>query len=222
MLHRHVKYLIAASLFFISGLANAGLLLVEQYDDYWSTNVNDLINYADSHDASTSAYWGLIDFTDDPNGFAGDIPGSNPWPSATAAGASGTGHALNQTFFAKITGDFITDAADTYFFQTYNDDGLFLYIDGELVINDGTQHPEMRFEGSKALAAGSHSIEMYFFENGGEASLEFTVADSSGNFKHFNDPDGPVTLPTDVPEPSTLAIFALGLMGIAARKARKA
>jgi len=216
-----LKLAAVAALLAISNLANASLLLVEQYDDFWSTDVNQLITYAATHTADTSAYWGEIDFTDDPNGFAGNIAGSNPWPSASATGAVGTGHSLNQTFFARITGSFLTTAADNFFFRTYNDDGLFLYIDGELVINDATLHPEREFEGNKFLSAGIHNIELYFFENGGEASLEFSIADSSRQFAHFNDKNGPVSLATEVPEPTTLAVFALGLFGLAARKSRK-
>ena len=208
---------LTAIIFSVSTIANASLL-VEQYDNFWSTNVNQLISYANNNAASSSAYWDVIDFTDDPAGFAGAIPGSNPWPSANGANL-GTGHPLNDTFFARITGSFTTNAADTYFFQTYNDDGVFLFIDGDLVINDPTLHGEARFEGSKALAAGNHSIELYFFENGGEASLEFTVADSSRNFVHFNDPEGPATLP--VPTPTTLAIFAFAVLGLASRGIKK-
>lgn len=145
-------------------------LLVEQYNGFWSSDVNALITYADNNAATASGMFEIIDFTDDPAGFAGAIPGSNPWPSAAAAGVSGTGHSLNNTFFARITGQFNTSAADTYYFQTYNDDGVFVFIDGELVINDPFQHGEARFEGNKFLNAGTHSVELYFFENGGEAS----------------------------------------------------
>jgi len=216
-----LKLVAVAALLALSNIASASLMLVEQYDDYWSADVNNLINYAANNNASTSAYWGEIDFTDDPSGFAGDIAGSNPWPSATAANATGTGHPINDTFFARITGSFLTAADDDFFFRTFNDDGLFLYIDGELVISDNTLHPEKRFDGTKFLTAGVHNVELYFFENGGEASLEFTIADSSKKFAHFNDVNGPVSLATEVPEPSTLAIFALGLFGLAARKKRK-
>ncbi|HCM47090.1 MAG TPA: hypothetical protein DIS98_06185 [Colwellia sp.] len=110
-----------------------------------------------------------MDFTEDPAGFTGDIAGSNPWPSAKATGVIGSSHLVNKTFFTRITGQFLIAADDDFFFRTFNDDGLFLYIDGELVINDPSLHPERRFEGTKFLTEGVHNIELYFFENGGEA-----------------------------------------------------
>ena len=220
MKFRYFKIVVTGLFITMCNAANAGLLLVEQYDNYWSADVNQLISYANNNNASTSSFWEVIDFTDDPAGFAGQIPGSNPWPSANGL-TLGNSHPINSTFFARITGDFYTNTAETYFFQTYNDDGVFVYIDGELVINDPNLHGEARFEGSKLLGVGSHSIELYFFENTGEASLEFTVADSSRVFTHFNDPLGSTTLVTDVPEPTTLAIFALGLMGLASRRFNK-
>ena len=222
MKFKFVNAALAAIIFSVScfvNMANAELLLVEQYDDFWSTDVNQLINYANNNVASSSTSWGIIDFTDDPSGFAGEIPGSNFWPSANGVNL-GISHPINQTFFARITGDFSTSVADTYFFQTYNDDGVFLYIDGELIISDSGIHPEQKFEGSKLLGIGNHTIDLYFYENGGEASLEFTVADSSKNFMHFNDSQGAVTL-VSVPEPSTLAIFSLCLIGLVSRRFNK-
>ena len=85
-------------------------------------------------------------------------------------------------FFARITADFSVATADTYTFRTYNDDGVFLRIDNTLVISDTGYHPEQPFNGSIALSPGNHSIEMFFFEYGGEASLEFSVRNSTGSF----------------------------------------
>lgn len=212
-----IKGAIVASVLLFSAVANAGLIMVEQYNGYQSNNVDNLISYANNNTATTVSYWEYIDFTDDPAGFAGLIPGSSPWPSAAAAGISGTAHPLNNTFFAKITGDFTVLAFDQYYFRTFNDDGVFLFVDGQLILADTNYHPEELFIVSKELAAGLHSFELYFFEAGGEASLEFSVADSSQNFVHFNAPNSPFII-VDVPAPASLAIFALGLLCLVSRK----
>jgi VCBS repeat-containing protein len=122
----------------------------------------------------------VIDYTDDPAGFSGELPGSTPWPAEQHYGNGGTGQWYNNNFFAHITTEFSVGNADTYTFRTFNDDGVFLYIDGVRVIYDTGYHPERPYEGSIALSPGNHTLELFFFEGGGEASLELSVRDSSG------------------------------------------
>lgn len=124
----------------------------------------------------------VIDYTDDPAGFSGELPGSSPWPAEQHYGGAGTGQWYNNSFFAHITTEFSVANADTYTFRTFNDDGVFLYIDGVRVIYDTGYHPEYPFQGSIALSPGNHTLELFFFEGGGEASLELSVRDSSGNY----------------------------------------
>ncbi|MDO9319560.1 MAG: VCBS domain-containing protein [Gammaproteobacteria bacterium] len=154
---------------------------VQQFLGYQSNDLNTLRNYASSHTANYTVQTNVIDYTDDTGGFAGELPGSSRWPAAVAQGAFGTG-GINDGFFARITAEFSVSSADTYTFRTFNDDGVFLLIDNTLVISDTGYHPEVAFNGSIALTPGNHTIELFFFENGGEASLEFSARTSTGSF----------------------------------------
>lgn len=159
---------------------------VQQYTGYsGSYDVTSLKNWANTHAANYVATTNIIDYTDDPNGFSGEIPGSTPWPAAAATGASGTG-GVNNYFFARITGQLSVSSADTYTFRTFNDDGVYLYVNNQLIINDATLHPEIPFTGNLSLTPGVYPIELFFFEHGGEASLEFTYKNSTGTYGHVN------------------------------------
>jgi VCBS repeat-containing protein len=139
-------------------------------DDYYSTTTN------------------VIDFTDDPTGFPGEIEGSSPWPAAAANGATGQ-DGINNNFFSRITANILITEASDYTFQTWNDDGVYLLVNNQLIINDPTLHGEARFRGSINLEPGNYPLELYFFENGGQASLELTfkkgLANAPGAFQHL-------------------------------------
>lgn len=156
------------------------IFTVQQYVGASSNNLSVLENYAANNPASYTIETNVIDFTDDPNGFAGELPGSSPWPAEVATGYSGTSSYVNNNFFALIITEFSVTDADIYTFRTFNDDGVFLRIDGQLIIADTGYHPESPFEGSISLAPGNHTLELYFFEGGGEASLELSVRNSTG------------------------------------------
>jgi hypothetical protein len=153
---------------------------VDQYTGYWSNKLADLQAYAKNYNPLTSknrysVVTDAIDFTDDAGGFAGELSYDRRWPAAEAINYWGTG-GINNQFFARVTADFYVSDASKYRFRTYNDDGVFLLVDNKLIINDPTLHPERIFTGDIDLQPGNHSIELYFFENGGEASLEFSAS----------------------------------------------
>ncbi len=204
-----------SSLMGIIGTVNASFI-VEQYDDFWSKDLNLLKKYAADNTASTTAVWDYIDFTDT-TWFSGDINGSNSWPSADALNAAGTDHVSNDTFFARITGDFFVGTAGEYSFKTYSDDGVFLYVDDILTINDPNLHAVERRIGAQNLSTGLHSVELYFFENRGAASLEFTLSQGTGDYTHFND----AAYQAPVPEPATMILFGIGLLSLAGVVRRK-
>ena len=160
---------------------------LDQYTNYWSSKLSDLQSYVKNFTPTSnsklySKIVDVIDFTDDPRGFAGELPFDLPWPAAQATNYFRT-DGINNQFFAKISTTFDIGLPGKYRFRTFNDDGVFLLIDNKLVINDPTLHPEAVFTGDIELAAGNHDLQLFFFENGGEASLEFSVSsyDSAAN-----------------------------------------
>ena len=50
-------------------------------------------------------------------------------------------------------------------------------------------HPEQKFTDTIDLEPGIYPLELYFFENGGEASLELSFSDSAGVFQHVDTSD---------------------------------
>ncbi|WP_412971482.1 PEP-CTERM sorting domain-containing protein [Glaciecola sp. MF2-115] len=191
----------------ISMSANAAFI-VEQYDNYWSTSLSNMQSYANANAASTTASFSVIDFSD--TNSPGNFAGFNLWPS-DAPVWSGSSAAINDTFFVRITGtiEFLTSSI----IRTWNDDGVFVLIDGVTVLSDPTLHPPQYYF-SSAVASGIHAFELYFFENGGGANLE--VAFSDAQTQNYNQ------LTARIPEPSTLSLLGLCVAGLVfGRKFRK-
>ena len=196
--------LAAASM--MAGTAHASLL-VEQWQGggAGSNGLSGVDSVIASRLPSISQSYTIIDFTDDPAGFVGEIPGSSQWPLAVSLGQSGSGATANNDFAARISGLLTISIADTYAFRTYSDDGVRLRVGGATVISDNGYHPEQINNGSLFLNPGSYLIDLIFFEGGGEASLEFTMARGNGAFGLVGTLAGTSTQVQAVPEPSTWA-----------------
>ena len=74
---------------------------------------------------------------------------------ATQTGYSWHPFGLND-FGADITGSIVVSTAGTYTFTLNSDDGSRLFIDGNLVMDDGDAHPPQSVNGSASRR--SHSI----------------------------------------------------------------
>jgi len=57
----------------------------------------------------------------------------------------------------------------TYRFTTTSDDGIRLWVDGELIINEWYDHASMTVSADKSLGAGHHLVQVEFYENTGLA-----------------------------------------------------
>ncbi|HEY1100820.1 MAG TPA: PA14 domain-containing protein, partial [Myxococcota bacterium] len=55
---------------------------------------------------------------------------------------------------------------------TVADDGVQLFIDDEIVVDDDGTHSAREVDGDVALTAGDHDIEVHYFEAGGGERLE--------------------------------------------------
>lgn len=63
-------------------------------------------------------------------------------------------------------------ASGTYVFQTLSDDGSYLYIDGQLVVDNGGVHSSRPVFSSVNLEAGPHDIDIKYFQDGGGITME--------------------------------------------------
>ncbi|HSJ54229.1 MAG TPA: PA14 domain-containing protein [Anaerolineae bacterium] len=76
-------------------------------------------------------------------------------------------------------------AAGSYRFTTVSDDGLRLYVDGKLLINEWTDHPPKTVAAETSLSAGHHMVTVEFYENMGDATAVVSWAPVSAiqNFR---------------------------------------
>ena len=91
-------------------------------------------------------------------------------------------------FSVRWTGQVDVPAADTYSFITTTDDGVRLWVDGQLLVDAWTDHSKRDDVGTIALSAGRHAIRMEFYEKGYDAIAQ--LAWSSPNLARQAIPAG--------------------------------
>lgn len=126
-----------------------------------------------------------------------------------------------EDFAVKGTGYLQVVTPGTYTFGVNTDDGSRLRIDGLTVITDDVLSGPHDVLGQVNLTAGFHTIEWTWFERGGGGIGELYGA--FGAFNTFGDTNTWQPVGTDsflqvtqVPEPSTLAMFACAALGMLA------
>ncbi|HEY8924029.1 MAG TPA: PA14 domain-containing protein, partial [Polyangia bacterium] len=97
-----------------------------------------------------------------------------------ADGSPEPGVVAADNFSVRWTGQVEPRYTQTYTFYTVTDDGVRLWVDGQLVIDDWTDHGRTEDQGTIALTAGQKvDIRMEFYENNGNAVATLSWSSSS-------------------------------------------
>jgi len=75
----------------------------------------------------------------------------------------------NNGFQVRWTGTIYAEETGTYYFRSYTDDGLRLFIDEQPVIDEWWDTSPVSYYGQIDLDPGLHDLEMEYYENGGGA-----------------------------------------------------
>ena len=95
-------------------------------------------------------------------------------------GSGGPGAAGTDTFSIRWAGQVEAMFSEDYTFTTTADDGVRLWVDGQLIIDDWTTHPAAERSGTITLQAGQrYDIQMEYFEQGGLASVKLEWSSNS-------------------------------------------
>jgi hypothetical protein len=117
------------------------------------------------------------------------------------------------TFSVRWTGQIETPFSQTYTFYTVSDDGVRLWVNGQLIIDNWTDHAPTENSGTIALTGGQrYTIQMDFYENGGGAvaTLSWSSPSIAKEIVPQSQLYAPGGTPTPPAAPSNLTASAAG------------
>jgi len=114
-------------------------------------------------------------------------------------------------FMIRYTGRFSVPEAGDYVFSVLADDGAILYVDGQMVVDNGGMHAPHTRSGRIHLYTGSHDIRVDYFQATDRVALQLFITPPNRNSMAFVPgrlvlpalPPPPVT-PAPTPVPSTI------------------
>jgi DNA-binding beta-propeller fold protein YncE len=87
---------------------------------------------------------------------------------------------LMEPFSILWSGQIAAPREGVYRFGTRSDDGSFVYVDGQVVVDNGGEHGSEFHEGSIQLSEGFHDIEVRYFQSGGSREMQLWWAPPGG------------------------------------------
>jgi glucan endo-1,3-alpha-glucosidase len=125
---------------------------------------NMIVPMVSSGTGLTAQYFDNMDFTNSKLTRTDSIINFN-WGSGSPVSAMGV-----DQFSVRWTGQVQAKYSETYTFYTNSDDGIRLWVNGQQIINNWTDHAPTENKGTISLVAGQkYDIKIEFYENGGGA-----------------------------------------------------
>jgi hypothetical protein len=81
---------------------------------------------------------------------------------------------INQDFFVGQWVKTSTFEAGAYTFETTSDDGIRVFIDNELILDQWNDHAATTHKVEKTMTAGNHTIRVEYYEKWGDAVAKFS------------------------------------------------
>ncbi|MFA5925784.1 MAG: Ig-like domain-containing protein [Parcubacteria group bacterium] len=79
--------------------------------------------------------------------------------------------------------------AGTYYFSATSDDGVRVYVDSTLILNSWIDQAPKFYSASSNISAGSHTIKVEYYENGGGAVCQFSYYKRNPSVSTFSPSD---------------------------------
>ncbi|MFX0146007.1 MAG: PA14 domain-containing protein, partial [Candidatus Hodarchaeota archaeon] len=113
---------------------------------------------------------------------------------------------LHSPYSIEWLGKIYVPSSGPYVFGTLSDDGSYLYLDEQLVVDNGGHHGDVYREGIIQLEEGFHDIRLLYFQDGGGRKIELYWT-PPGNAKaqvtaeQLFPPGADLTIPPPLPTP---------------------